>query len=183
MALTVLTAISRVLSRINEGPTPTVLPPDVEPLIPDALKKFAQIVGKDPDTRQLLRKDFSVAVVSGVGSLTASLTAAEPLLTEFLPSAHVVTANGVQLHYLPDRTQLNLARPTMLGYYINDESVLRTRNTPDGSLTSLNTTLTITGQCVLTIGDVPSQLEELYVDVLEGMVKERMAVPQGAANA
>lgn len=183
MALTNLTAIDRAISRFAEGDQPIVFPSDVLPLITDSLKRFAQIVAGNPQTAPLLREDFIVTVTSGTGSLSASLSAAEPLLAEFLPMAYVVTSGGVQLHYLADRTQLNLARPTMLGYFINDEGTIRTRNMSDGSLTSLSTTLTITGQFVPTIGDVPVQLEELYLNVLAEMIKERMGVPQEAVNA
>jgi len=183
MALTILTAINRVLSRMAEANEPSAYPPDIEALIPDALKKFAQIVAKNPDIAPLLRKDFSIVVTSGTGSLVASLTAAEPMLEEFLDSAFLVTSTGVQLHHLPDRTQLSLKRPQMIPYYTDDAGTLRTRNT-DGSLTSLNTTITATAQYVPTIGDVPNQLQELFIDTLALMLKSRAAVPQEqGANA
>lgn len=183
MSLTNLTAIDRVLSRLNETGGPVILPADVLPLIPDSLKKFAQLVASMPESRQLLRKDFSVTITSGTGSLAASLAATEPLLAEFLPSAYVVTATGVQLHYLPDRMQLTFARPTQIGYFTNDEGTIRTRNVSDGSLTSLSTILTITAQFVPTVGDVPSQLEDLYLDTLEKMIKGRVSVAQPSVEA
>lgn len=175
MALTNLIAISRAISRLNEAGTPVILPPDVLPLIMEALERFARNEAKIPETAQLLRKDFSVTVSAGVGSLTASLTAAEPLLAECLSSAYVVSSAGVQFHYLQDRVQLNLARPMMIPYFINDQGTLRTRNT-DGSLTSLNTTMTITSQYIPAIGSVPSQREEVFLNTLAEVIRER--VPQ-----
>lgn len=180
MALTNLTAINRTLSRMAEDGAPAAYPADVLALIPDALKKFAQIVARNPDIAPLLRKDFSVVVTSGTGSLVASLTAAEPMLEEFMDSAYLVTTAGIQLQHLPDRTQLNLARPTMIPYWTDDAGTLRTRNT-DGSLTSLNTTITITSQYTPLISSVPSQLEELFIDTLTLMLKSRQAVPEAAS--
>lgn len=172
MALTVLTAVNRAIERLGEGNTPVIEPADAQALIPDALKRLAGLVGQNAELAPLLRKDFSVTVTSGTGSLTTALTAAEPLLAKFLPMAYVVTSTGVQLHYLPDRTQLGLGRPMMIPYYTNDEGTIRTRNT-DGSLTSLSTTLTITAQYSPTIGDVPTQIEEMFIDVLAGMIQAR----------
>lgn len=177
MALTVLTAINRAIERLGENSPPGAQTPlidsaDAQALIPDALKRFAEIVAQNSELAPLLRKDFSVAVSSGTGSLTAALTDTEPLLAKYLPMAYVVTSSGVQLHYLPDRTQLGLTRSNILPYFTNDEGTIRTRNT-DGSLTSLSTTLTVTGQYSPTIGDVPTQIEEMFIDVLAGMIQAR----------
>lgn len=172
MALTVKTAINRVKGRLNEQGVEVILPPDVERLIPDALRRFALLVNSSAEMSPLLRKDFSIVVASGVGSLTASLTAAEPLLAECLPNAHLVAStNTTPMQYLPDRFQLSLSRP--LGFFIyfcNDQGTLRTRNT-DGSLTSLNTTVTATAQYIPTIGNVPTQLEDLFITTLADMIK------------
>ena len=169
------------MSRLNEGDSAKnrVFPGDILPLIDDALTKFAKVVAEDAEQAPLLRKDYSITVTSGTGDLTASFTAAEPLLVDYLPGAYLVTSGGVQLQYLPDRTQLGLSRPSLVPYWINDKGTMRTRNT-DGSLTSLSTTITLTGQFAPTITDVPFQLEDLFLDVLAEMVKARTA---GAANA
>ncbi len=172
MALTTLTAINRAIERLGEGAAPVIEPADAQALIPDALKRFAELVAQNAELAPLLRKDFSVSVSSGMGSLTTALTDSEPLLARFLPMAYVVTSAGVQLHYLPDRTQLGLERPRMIPYYTNDAGTIRTRNT-DGSLTSMNESLTVTGQYSPTIGDVPTQIEEMFIDVLAGMIQAR----------
>lgn len=177
MALTNLTAIDKALSRLNEMGVQVVMPPDVVPLIDTALERFALMIAGTKDA-QLLRKDFSVAVASGVGDLSVALAASEPLLQECVGGAFVVSTAGVQFHYLPDRTQLNLMRPAIVPYWINDKGTLRTRNT-DGSLTSLTTTLTVTGQFKPIISSIPTQIQEKFIDVLAGTIRERAEVISG----
>lgn len=174
MSLTNLTAISKATARLNEMGVEVILPPDIVPLISTALERFALMIAGTKDA-QLLRKDFSVVVTGGTGDLATPLAASEPLLQECIGGAYVVTSGGTQLHYLPDRTQLALNRPTMIPYWINDKGTMRTRNT-DGSLTSLSTTLTITGQFKPIISSIPTQIEEKFIDVLAGVIKERAEV-------
>lgn len=180
MALTVLTAINRALGRLAEGDTPMAYPADDQVLVTDALRMFSIAMAQDPQNAQLLRKDFFIAATSGVGSLSASLAAAEPMIAEFLPTAHLVAMGSTTpMQYLPDRFQLSLARPLgFFVYFCNDQGTLRTRNT-DGSLSSLNTTVTATAQYTPTIGDVPTQLEELFLNMLAEIIKSR-ALPQPA---
>jgi hypothetical protein len=183
MALTVLTAISRVMSRLNDQGVQVILPPDLQPLITDALEKTAEVVAnnQNPNIRQLLRKDFTITVSSGTGSLAAAFADAEPPLLGALPSAYMSTSSGAVMQNLPDRQQLSLTRP--LGFYvywINDNGTLRTRNT-DGSLTSLSTTVTGTVNYVPAITSINGkELETIFLDQLELMVKERFAVAQDA---
>lgn len=185
MALTVLTAISRVLSRLNDQGVQVILPPDLQPLILDALEKTAEAVAgnSNPNTRQLLRKDFTITITSGVGSLATAFADAEPPLLSALPSAYMVTSGGAIMQNLPDRQQLSLTRPQ--GFYIywtNDNATIRTRNT-DNSLTSLSTTVTGTVNYVPAITSINGkELETIFLDQLELMVKERFAVPQAEAQ-
>ena len=174
-------AIDRVMSRLAErdDTKDRVFPADLLPLIDDALTRFATVVAQDEEKSQLLRKDYTIAVASGTGDLTASFTAAEPFMADFADGAYLVTTGGVQLHYLTDRTQLNLARPSMIPYWTIDKSSLRTRNT-DGSLSSLTTTVTATGQYIPLITSVPVQLEDTLIDILEDMIKSRMSGPKNA---
>lgn len=174
MALTNLTAISKAVSRLNELGVEVILPPDIVPLISTALERFALVIAGSKDA-QLLRKDFTVAITSGTGDLATPLAASEPLLQECIGGAYVVSTAGVQFHYLPDRTQLSLSRPTMIPYWTNDRGTMRTRNT-DGSLTSLSTTLTVTGQYKPIISSIPTQAEERFIDVLAQVIKERVEV-------
>jgi hypothetical protein len=160
-----LTAVlfDRVLAKL-EG---AIAGPEIEQVLPTALSMLAKKVAesKEPSYCQLLKKDFSVTVTSGTGSLTTPLTASEPLLVEYLPQATVSTAGGVKLHYLPDRTQLELDRPKLLIWYTVDNSTLRTKNT-DGSLSSLNTTVTITANAT-----VPDILSDDLVEIVVGLLQ------------
>lgn len=179
MALTVQTAIDRVMSRLNEGGTPVVLPPDIQPLITDSLEQTAEVVSgsSSPQVRQLLRKDFSIAVASGVGSFATAFADPEPPLRRALPTAYLVTAAGDVMQNLPDRTQLSLARPLgFFVYWILDGVILRTRN-KDGSLTSLSTTVTATVTFVPLITSIDGQeIEEIFLSVLERLIKNRLSI-------
>lgn len=181
MALTNLTAINRALAYLDEDGTPAAYPADVQTLIGDALKKLALTVAAHPDNRQLLRRDYSITITSGTGSLATALATTEPPLIEALPSAHLLITSGTNpMQYLPDRAQLSLTRP--LGFFIywtNDESTIRTRNT-DGSLSSLSTTITATCNYIPLISSVPTQLEDQFVALLAGEIKSR--TPQSAVQ-
>jgi hypothetical protein len=165
-----LTAVlfDRVLVKL-EG---KIAGPEIEQVLPTALSLLANKVAKsnEPSYSQLLKKDFTVTVTSGTGSLTTPLTASEPILVEYLPQAIAVTANGVKLHYLPDRTQLELERPRLLMWYTVDNSTLRTKNT-DGSLLSLSTTVTITANYTPTIANVPDLLSDDLVEIVIGLLQ------------
>jgi len=149
---------------------------DVEAAVPTCLFRFARMTAMSPIMwkRELLKKDFSATIASGTSDLSASLTAAEPLLIEFISSAFVTDSNGNMLQYLPDRFQLKLKRPAMFIYFTVDKSTLRTRNT-DGSLTSLSTTVTIVGAFAPTLANVPAQLEDDFVDVVVAYLQESVA--------
>lgn len=165
--MNIATLKDRVLTKLGETDLSGF---DIEAAAPSCLTKLAESVARSPD-RQLLVKDFEVTVTSGIGDLTDALTAAEPLLISEIPSGNLyVTSGTTPLQFLPDRTQLGLTRPKMVGYYSIDNNNLRTRNT-DGSLTSLNTTVTITGSYVPTLASVPDQLsDELVALVVEYLV-------------
>ena len=165
-----LTAVlfDRVLGKL-EG---KIAGPEIEQVLPTALSMLAERVAKstEPSYSQLLKKDFAVTVTNGTGSLTTPLTASEPLLVEYLPQAIAVTSSGVRLHYLPDRTQLELDRPRLFIWYTVDNSTLRTKNT-DGSLTSLSTTVTITANYVPTLASVPDNLSDDLVEIVIGLLQ------------
>lgn len=186
MALTNLTAIDRVLSRLNEQGVQVVLPPDIQPLLKDALEKTAEVVAgsESPNVRQLLRKDFSITIASGTGSFAAALADAEPPLLRALPMAYMVTSAGDVMQNLPDRQQLGLTRPIgFFVYWVLDNATIRTKN-KDGSLTSLSTTVTGTVNYVPIITSITGQeLETTFLDVLERMVKNRYSVPTGEVQA
>jgi hypothetical protein len=162
----------RVLSKLGEnGP---IYGGDIEMAAENALHRFATNVAYSPRRwmRELLRKDFSVTITSGTGDLTASLTASEPLMIDrSWADNFFITSGTTPLQPLPDRTQLSFTRSTMFIYYTIDGNTIRTRNT-DGSLSSLSTTLTITGNYVPTLANVPDQLTDDFVDVVVAYLLE-----------
>jgi hypothetical protein len=161
--MTTFELIDRVLSKLGE-PSP-VAGPEIEGILPIALRSFALMTAAGPN-RELLRKDFTVTITAGVGDLDASLTDAEPLLLEAIANAEIYSTGGTTpWQFLPDRTQLGLVRPALFIYYTVEKSNLRTRNT-DSSLTSLSTTATVTASYVPTLTNVPSSIEDLLVDVV-----------------
>jgi hypothetical protein len=159
--------IDRVLVRM-EG---KIAGPEVEQILPTALTMLAKQVAesKEPSVCQLLKKDFTVTVTGGTGSLTTPLTASEPILLEYLPQALAFTSNGLQLHYLPDRVQLNLERSNLFIWYTVDNSTLRTKNT-DGNLSTLATTVTITANYVPLIASVSDLLSDDLVDIVVALL-------------
>jgi hypothetical protein len=168
--MTTLELIDRVLNKLGEPSN--IAGPEIEAILPSALYAFGSHVANDarPHMRELLRKDFSVAVASGTGDLSAHLTASEPLIIENVPQDYfAVTGGTVPMQGLPDRVQLGLARSTAVIWYTIDGSTLRTRNT-DGSLSTLTTTVTVTANYVPTIGNVPSQLADEFVELVCSML-------------
>lgn len=167
--MTTLELIDRVLNKLGEPSN--VAGPEIEAIIPSALSQFASQVANDsrPHMRELLRKDFSVTVTSGIGDLSTHLAASEPLIIENVPSAYLLVSSGLTpMQSLPDRVQLGLTRTTAVIWYTIDGSTLRTRNT-DGSLTTLTTTVTLTGNYVPTIAHLPDQLTDEFVDAVCAM--------------
>lgn len=172
--MTTFELIDRVLSKLGE-PSP-IAGPEIEGILPLALRAFAVMIAAGPN-RELLRKDFSVTITAGVGDLTASLDAAEPLLLEAMQSAEIYSTGGTTpWQFLPDRAQLGLSRPNMFVYYTVEKTNLRTRNT-DSSLTSLATTATVTASYVPALSSVPSSIEDILVDVV---IRVLMPAPAGA---
>lgn len=167
--MTTLELVDQVLSRVGEPNKYNLAGPEIEGIVPVALAKFGDTVAADPMIRELLKKDFSVTVTSGTGSLVAAFTATEPLLIECLPWSQVYGSGAQPLQWLPDRVQLGLDRPRMFAYYTVDKSTLRTRNT-DGLLTSMSDTLTISGNYTPLITNVPPVLEDMFVDTVIGLL-------------
>ena len=159
--------------------------PEVDAALPAALNAFGDKIAKDarPDIRNLLRKDFSVTITSGTGSLSTAFTASEPLIAENVKDGNLyVTSGTTPCQWLPDRTQLGLTRPAFFIYYTIDGTTLRTRNITDGSLTSLSTTMTVTGNYVPLLSSVPSQLEdELVEEVIKVITEMRQSAQQAEA--
>lgn len=181
MSLTTSDVLARVKPCIAPA-TPwdkwTRLDFDIAVAIPTALNRFGEKIAADlrPDIRNLLRKDFAVTITNGTGSLAAALTAAEPLIINEIMAGNAYVTNGTQpCQWLVDRAQLGLTRPPFFIYYCIDNSSVRTLNT-DRSLTSLNTTLTITSNYTPSLTSVPFQLEDNFIDLVVEIMSPLPAV-------
>lgn len=161
--------IDRVLAKM-EG---KIAGPEVEQILPTALSLLGKRTAesKQSSIPQLLKKEFTVTVAAGVGSVTTALTADEPLLPEYLPQALAYTSDGVLLHFLPDRVQLGLERSKLVMWYTVDSSTFRTKDR-SGSENSLNTTVTITANFTPLIGSVPDLLSDSLVDIVVTLLSD-----------
>ena len=174
--MTVLELIDRVLSRLGE---PNIIfGPEIEAALPTCLNRFGDLVSKTVWQRNLLEKDFTVTVASGVGDMTTALTASEPLIIEGMPNNEVfLTGVLIPAQYLPELPQLKLDRPKLVAYYTVHGSSLFIRNT-DGSLTSYTGTVTIHGSYIPAIASVPDQLKDMFVDVVVDYLQPQPAQPE-----
>lgn len=113
--------------------------PRLSVMLAPALERVAIKVGSSPDRsfRNLLRKSLgAVAVTSGVGSLAALQTGAQPILLDEIAirSADIRTSTGVKLQMLPDRSSLDQDRPSAFLYGAVEGQSLYT-DAPNGDLT------------------------------------------------
>lgn len=108
--------------------------PRITSFIPSIMQTLADKVASHtidrPSIRELLRKDFSVSVVSGTVSLSTPLTATEPLLEEFARGWLVSSVGDLTLgrpmaySYCADKSSLQQDKPLGLGYFCVDGSAL-----------------------------------------------------------
>jgi hypothetical protein len=170
-----------VLERL--GSTEQELPkPRIVSFIPSALQALANKVA-DPQgktrqgVRELLRKDFSVSVTSGVGALTTPLTASEPLLLEFARGYLVYNTADTRYpySYCADKGSLLDDRPLGLGYFtINGTDLLVV--TSVGSRTP-TATYTVRAPYVPTLALLPGTLDDDFLGVLTEFVKNGGPMP------
>ena len=150
-----LTLAQRVLEAV--GADESRLPvPRIVSRIPDALKTLAVMVAGDP-RRTLLRKEFTLTLVSGVGDLTPLVTG-DGLL---VPSMAAVFAADFTspLQRQPDFAALLTARSPVFGYYAVEGLVLKTANVEDGDLNFV-------ASFVPTLDTLPEQLSDDLVSAL-----------------
>jgi hypothetical protein len=127
--------------------------PRLATMVKPALEVVSQRVAAMRELRHLLRHVFSTfAVASGVGSLTALQSGAQPILLDAIyQTADIRTASGQKLQMLPDRASLDQERPGAFLYGAHEGLNFYT-DAPDGNLT-------ITGQYMETnVANLPSQL-------------------------
>ncbi len=98
----------------------------LDSLVSQAMVELARKVATDDNRADLLRKDFTLTVVSGEASLAAALTASEPMLLPFLPMATIISPDStLPWQYVMDTAQLNLDRSALgMVYFTTSGSTL-----------------------------------------------------------
>jgi hypothetical protein len=133
----------------------------------DALNELGHQSALLPEAMaELLRKNFTVALVAGSADLTTHTSAAEPMLPEQIVK---VTFPGLEheMQRMPDEESLNMPWPSVWAYYAIFNNTMGTRNT-DGNRTTLEGNATVRASYVPTIDHVPSQLAPLLIQILAG---------------
>jgi hypothetical protein len=121
--------------------------------------------------RQLIFQDYTVALTSGTGSLSTAYSSSPQLI----PAAHkhwrVLVAGETSLSsWLPDRQSINMGKNKLVSYFCADAGTLRTRDR-SGSLTGFTgINATVSGPAVLSLANVPTQLEEEFFRTVAEMV-------------
>lgn len=166
-------AVERALREIIPAPSPEEavrLRTMLEVRIQGSLRALAErVIGTN-----LLRKTFTETATAGEASLTASLTAAEPLILEGIRSASVfITGFDYAAQYKADRASLTFPASTEFAYWTLENQTIVIRDadgmgTYDGTVTIRN------APYIPTLANVPVSLEHLFVLILAD-VKEKAA--------
>jgi hypothetical protein len=144
--------------------------------IPSACDKFSELVAMLKNERELLRADYSISVVSGVGSLSTALTSATPLKSQFANGWSVYASDSTFPYgYCANKESLLLDRPTSVGWFAVDGSSLLVVDSL-GSRTP-TATYTVRGNFICNIGTVPIQIEDKFIDVLAAEVMPEAQTP------
>lgn len=149
-----------------------------DPLVPQAMTRLAKMVADSPmeRLRNQLKKDFTVTVTSGAGSLTTPLTASEPLLDNAIDKATVTSADSdYAWQYLPTYELLTLQRPISgLVYFTVIGSSLKCTDPSSGAVASLSTTATLSANYIPLPATLSgyADLETMSIEVLAQMARE-----------
>jgi hypothetical protein len=145
----------------------------VEAALPACLQQLAEQVSTSP-FKQLLQKDFTVALISTAADLTSSLTATEPMLI-VLPFTDVIHANvTLPFLYVPDRRRLSWESSYDFAYYTLDGQSIIIK-APTGVTVSGN--LTVKAAFIPSLSSVQSQLIPLLVECLVKIISNAIPVP------
>lgn len=176
--------VDRAYLRNQNTPAAAIPYARYDAMVNQAMSLLAQEVAANQS--QLLQKDFSVTISSGLGSLTTSLTASEPMLllsAPLAPISDITSSDATQpWQYLPGLDQIYLDRPTfgMVFYTVNGSDLIATDTT--GALSSLSTTAVCHTYFVplpASLSGTP-QLEEWGIKSLADLVGGSNAIPAAA---
>lgn len=129
-----------------------------------------------PAVRELLRKDFSVSVSSGVGDLSSDFTAAEPLLEGFArgwvvtSSSDLILGRAQAYSYKADRASINHGLPVGLGFYTVDGNSLVVVTATGNRSVSAN--YTIHGGFVPSLANLPVTLQDDFLSIGVELIRE-----------
>jgi hypothetical protein len=159
-------AIERAIAHLGlRGEAATAARERLSVRLQDALRDLADRVVSFPEPlADLLRKNFTVALVDGSASLDAHINAVEPMI----PSRIVkVTFPGLdnELSRLADEADLNRPWPLGFAYYAIFDNKIGTLDT-EGSRTGLEGNATVRAAYVPTIDHVPAQLAPVLTELL-----------------
>lgn len=139
----------------------------------DARKAYFRSValGEDEAKRNLIFQDFTVALTSGVGALTTHFGATQPLIASSDKCWRVLVAGESDYSsWLPDLQSLRMGRNKLVSYFAVSGTVFGTRDRT-GSLTGFTAVnATVSGPAVLSLSNVPSQLEDEIADAVALML-------------
>lgn len=157
--------VDRAYLKNQGGPAANIPLARYDAMVNQAMTLLGEEVANSPveRIRNQLKKDFSITVTSGVGSLITALTASEPMLDQAISQATVTSADSsFPWQYIPTYEVLSLERPTYgLVYFTVKNGSIICKDTDD-VLGALTTTVTASANFV----PLPSTLSG-YLDLEE----------------
>ena len=152
----------------------------IEADLPRALQRLADITAKDPALAPLLQKSFSLTLTSGVVTLDATL-----LTSKEARQRYFVTLVGVTnpLQQLWNREDL-FNPPNQRDYFFYTISAHTMVVRKYDGTTPTDTTGSLVGSYVPTVGQVPDELIDNIIDIGVSMIAEVPSLsPQVAQTA
>lgn len=146
MTMSRISLVERAWLKNQNGSAASIPLARYDAMVSQAMAEMAQEIANDPNERirNQLKKDFTVTVTLGVGSLTASLTASEPMMDQSIHQATITSAESSQpWQYIPTFEVLSLSRPTygLIYFTIKNGSIVATDL--NGDLSALSTSATV----------------------------------------
>lgn len=150
---------TRVQAHLRAAGRPVPALPDIIPLIPTGLEELARMIARDDNRSRELRPatsaPFVVAIVAGVGDLSAALAAPNRLLLDFLPDADVRNAATGERVYFAGRDAYALTDQAPFGKFTREGQTILARLYSDDPGAS-NFTANIIGNFVPTSDELPA---------------------------
>lgn len=157
------------------GPAASVPLARYDAMVSQAMAVMAQLVAANPNerVRNQLKKNFTVTVTNGIGSLTVATTAAEPMLDHTLNQATITSADSAQpWQYIPTYEVLSLNRPAYGLIYFTVRNGNIECSDLNGDLGVLDTSATLSANFVPLPETISGMLdlEELAIATLAKVV-------------